>query len=168
MKTRALIAIINFLLIIVTSSAVHADCFTTAATNHGVDEDILRAIAKVESNYNPEAVNPSSHALGEMQIHPVNFAALQKYGITETDLHHACTNINVGAWILAGFIKQYGRVWRAVGAYGVGNDKSPKAEADRAIYAAKVQEALANIQRKKNKLVVVEKYIRKPVMVVLE
>ncbi len=165
MKLRGFI--VGCILLFIVSDLAQADCFSTAATNHGVDEDLLRAIAKVESNYNPEAINRASHALGEMQIHPVNFAVLRKYGITETDLHQPCTNINVGAWILAGFIKQYGHVWRAVGAYGAGNGKSPKVEAERAIYAVKVQKALEDAHRKKTQQFV-NKSPRKPVMVVLE
>ncbi len=152
-----------------TNCAAHADCFTTAAATHGVREDLLRAIAKVESNYNPEALNPTSHALGVMQIHPVNFNSLQKYDITEPDLHQPCTNINVGAWILAGFIKQYGPVWRAVGAYGAGNGKSREVEAQRAVYAAKVQQALIVLKYKpSNKASAVYKLPAWPVMVVLE
>lgn len=165
MKLRGFI--VGGILLFIVSSLAQADCFATAATNHGVDEDLLRAIAKVESNYNPEAVNRVSRALGEMQIHPVNFAALQKYGITEEDLHQPCTNINVGAWILAGFMRQYGHVWRAVGAYGVGNGKSAEVEAARAIYAVKVQKALEYVRRKKIPQLV-SKRVRRPVMVVLE
>jgi soluble lytic murein transglycosylase-like protein len=160
----------------VTSITAHADCFTNAATTYGVKEDLLRAIAKVESNYNPEALNPKSHALGVMQIHPTNFNSLQKYDITEPDLHQPCTNINVGAWILAGFIRQYGPVWRAVGAYGVGNGKGYDLELKRTIYAEKVIEAMKSPHRKKiiNPVKLEEKpHIKlespaKPVMVVLE
>jgi len=161
--------------------SVHADCFTDAANTHKVREDLLRAIAKVESNYNPEALNPDSHALGVMQIIPANFLALKKYNITEPDLHQACTNINVGAWILAGFIRQYGPVWRAVGAYGVGNGKSKEIEAQRVIYAAKIQKALFVLQGRTMPILAVDsprlrnttvstggKIPLKPVMVVLE
>lgn len=149
-------------------SVAHAGCFAVAARTQGVSENLLRAIAKVESNYNPEALNPASHALGVMQILPSNFKSLQKYDITEPDLHQACTNINVGAWILAGFIRQYGPVWRAVGAYGVGNGKSRKVEAQRGIYAAKVYAALAAVQRQGHKPMDIDKTSRRPVMMVLE
>ena len=49
-----------------------------------------------------------------------------------------------GAWVLAGFIQQYGPVWRAVGAYGVGNDR--KKDAARQKYAQLVASALARIE----------------------
>ncbi|PTT93023.1 lytic transglycosylase [Pelomonas sp. HMWF004] len=127
------------------SSSARADCFRSAAQIHHVDHRLLRAIAKVESGtkhgYNPEAVNPQSGALGVMQIMPTNFAALRKFDISEQDLHDPCTNINTGAWVLTQFLRQYGPTWRAVGAYGVGNCKSAKCEAQRATYAAKVKAA---------------------------
>jgi soluble lytic murein transglycosylase-like protein len=148
-----------------------ADCFSDAAKTHNVREDLLRAIAKVESNYNPEALNAQSHALGMMQIHPVNFKSLAKYNITEQDLHNPCTNINVGAWILADFIRQYGRVWRAVGAYGV-NNKGKHAEHQRVIYVEKVQRAMVKLNGKTPKKVfitpVAHKNPPKPQMLVME
>lgn len=157
------------------NQSAFADCFTSAAETQGISEDLLRAIGKVESNYNPEALNPKSHALGVMQILPSNFKSLEKFDITEADLHQPCTNINSGAWILAGFIKQYGPVWRAVGAYGVGNGKAKEVEAQRAIYAGKVQKALIALQGHKPKTIeaVVNKTVpvnspERPMMVVLE
>lgn len=143
--------IASFVIALLESSAIpaaraapasQAACFADAASRFHVSENLLRAIAKVESNFDPEAVNPSSRALGVMQIHPSNFVALGRYGITEKDLRDPCTNIHVGAWLLAGFIRQYGAVWRAVGGFGAGNGKRRIDERNRAAYVAKVQDTL--------------------------
>lgn len=143
-------------LLITFSSPTSADCFTTAARNTGFSEDLLRAIAQVESNYNPSALNPQTHALGVMQILPSNFPSIQKaLGITASDLRQACKNIEAGAWILLDFKKQYGAVWRAVGGYGVGNGKSKKIEMQRMIYAGKVKKALIAIRSRKHPVVLV-------------
>jgi len=74
-----------------------------------------------------------------MQIIPENIAKLRQYDISEQDLYDPCTNINTGAWILSQMFRQFGPTWRAVGAYGVGNGKGEKLEAQRAVYAAKVR-----------------------------
>jgi len=137
---------LTFLLVLFISQTATADCFLDASKRYGVNHSLLLAIAKVESNYNPEALNPDSHALGVMQIMPTNFAALKKYNIQESHLHDPCINIHVGAWILAGFMRQYGPVWRAVGGYGVGNGRTPAHERARVIYADKVQRALCKIE----------------------
>jgi soluble lytic murein transglycosylase-like protein len=103
-----------------------------------------------------------------MQIMPLHFKTLEKYGISEKDLHQACPNINVGAWVLAGFIQEYGPIWRAVGAYGVGNKKTEAAENQRVIYAAKVQRALYRLPQHKNVILPVLKNPRNPEMLVIE
>ena len=126
------------------AAAVEKDCFATAAARYQVSEDLLLAIAKIESNFEPRAVHYDSdgtHDVGVMQINSSHFARLSDQGITEdTLLNRPCTNVAVGASILAGFIQQFGATWRAVGAYGAGS--SPHKEGARHDYAARVAAAL--------------------------
>lgn len=123
----------------------YADCFTEAGQRQQISPDYLRAIVRVESNYNPSAENKNSHALGMMQILPWHFPYLEKkYHIKKDALLDPCTNIHVGAFILRGFINQYGNTWRAIGAYGVGNAKTIEAEKQRQKYADKVYAAFSS------------------------
>ena len=140
--TKALL----FLLAIVSGQALGASqsevdsCIAKAASHHHVDLNLLRAIAKVESDMNPRAQaknkNGSSDT-GLMQINDWWLPTLSKYGIKKSDLLDACTSAYVGAWILAHSIKTHGLTWRAVGAY---NSPTPK---NQRIYAEKVNAALA-------------------------
>lgn len=117
-------------------------CLQKAASLHGVDLRILKAIGKVESNLNPLAVNKNTNGTGDtglMQINDWWLPTLSKFGIKKNDLFDPCTAAYVGAWILAHEIQKHGLTWRAVGAYNSPN------EANQKIYAQKVFNALSLI-----------------------
>lgn len=129
-------------------SIAQADCFADAAHTYHVHRDYLLAIAKVESNYDHNAENKYSHAIGEMQIHPSNFKAIEKaLGYSVAALRRPCENIHAGAWVFNGFVRQYGETWRALGAYGVGNSPGKVYEEQRKIYAEKVMAALVRLRK---------------------
>lgn len=131
---------ISLLALLIVSNAARAstdECFAHAAQRRHINVNLLRAIAKVESDYRPYVTNADTNAIGEMQIMPFHLKWLQKYGIYERDLYDACTNINVGAFLLSDFIRMYGNTWRAVGAYGAGI--APNKEQARIGYARLVQ-----------------------------
>ncbi|MBI5330054.1 MAG: lytic transglycosylase domain-containing protein [Betaproteobacteria bacterium] len=110
-------------------------CVKQAALRYQVDERLINAIIQVESSGNSSAFNRNANGsedIGLMQINSSWVPVLGRYGIKRHHLYDPCTNIHVGAWVLAGNIARYGRTWRAVGAF---NAKSrPKQER----YAAKI------------------------------
>ena len=111
------------LLLIATNAAAEPLCFDEAGAQFAINPQILRAIAKVESNYNPRAVNwntNGSYDFGVMQINSSWGYALGKEWWST--LGDPCTNIKAGARILAGCMKKYGYTWEAVGCY---NSQTP-------------------------------------------
>jgi soluble lytic murein transglycosylase-like protein len=98
-------------------------CWEQAAQRYSVSADLLIAIARVESRLNPHALNRShvartgTYDIGLMQINSAHLRALAQYGIRERDLLDACTNIHIGAWLLAQKFKRHGATWDGVGAY---------------------------------------------------
>lgn len=114
-------------------------CWEDAASRYQVSSVLLYAIARTESGLNPQAIGRNTNGsrdIGLMQINSAWLPTLASHGIGERDLFEPCTNIHVGAWILAGNVSRLGYTWEAVGAY---NAASP---ALRRAYVEKVRRHL--------------------------
>lgn len=94
------------------------DIFERAAAKYNVSLDLLKAVGKQESNFNPTAVSRCG-AQGIMQLMPATAASL---GVT--DSFDPEQNIMGGAKYLAGLLNNYnGNVSFALAAYNaVGNN----------------------------------------------
>ncbi len=107
-----------------TAAPAQAYCFKEAAARYHVSATLLMAIAKTESGFNARAINRNSNGsydIGVMQINSAHLPALRQYGISERVLFdQPCANVNVGAWILARNMAQFGNTWKSVGAYNTG------------------------------------------------
>lgn len=107
----------------ITGGWARADCFAHHAARFGLEPELLRAIALVESGGRPHAVNgghqgrTGTRDLGLMQINSAWLPRLRRHGIQETDLFEPCTSIEVGAWVLSDLVARHGNTWDAVGAY---------------------------------------------------
>ena len=103
----------------------HAFCFDEAGAMYGVSPLLLKAVAQVESNMRPHAVNSThtastqSQDIGLMQINTrwLRRNPIKSLGYTEAHLYDACTSVKLGAWVLANNFTRYGSSWEAVGAY---------------------------------------------------
>lgn len=119
----------------------YGSCFHEAAARYEIDKRMLVAIAKTESGLRAGSIGPKNangtYDIGLMQINSAWLPTLSKYGITESNLKNACTNIHVGAWIFAQNIQAHGPTWKAVGAY---NARTPSKQA---AYANKVNKNYA-------------------------
>ncbi len=101
-----------------------------AAKTTGVDEELLKAVITVESNYNPRAVSPRG-AVGLMQLTPVT---ADRYGTEEERqtpasrrMLDARTNILTGARMLADLTRRYGGIDIALAAWNAGEGTVRKA-----------------------------------------
>ena len=138
---------------ILCASAASASCWEAAGARYGIHPWLLAAIAKVESGFDPSAVNSSHVArtgsvdLGLMQINSTWLPVLARHGITRERLFDPCTSITVGAWILAELFARYGVTWEAIGAYNAACVRLDPAacSARRAIYARRVEAALRKL-----------------------
>jgi soluble lytic murein transglycosylase-like protein len=102
-----------------------------AASQHGVDYELLQAVIATESGFDAQAVSPKG-ALGLMQVIPATAA---RYGVTgdrktpiEKKLFDPRTNIRTGARYLADLIRMFaGNLELAVAAYNAGENAVQRA-----------------------------------------
>lgn len=120
----------------INANAYLAYCFNRASALYRVPQDVLMAIADVESGFNPYAINvegtpyfpnnysramnivhkyrDSSMDIGIMQVNSFWFNRLHyplRYGLDP------CDDVYLGAYVLARKIKRYGYNWRGIAAY---------------------------------------------------
>ena len=100
---------------------------------------LLKAIARHESGGRTHVIATNTNGsrdIGLMQINSAWLPTLSRHGIGESDLLDPCTNIHVGAWILAANFRRLGHTWEAVGAYNAAS----RSARDR--YIARIRRAL--------------------------
>jgi soluble lytic murein transglycosylase-like protein len=135
MKSLKQIAATSTALLALTIPLSARACWEEAARKYGVNVYLLHAIAKTESSLNPTALNRANgngtYDVGLMQINSSWLPRLRAFGIAERDLYQPCVSIDVGAWILAHNIRQFGNTWAAVAAYNTPNPTRGLAYAQR-------------------------------------
>lgn len=141
--------------LVVVVPVVQATCWDDAAQRYGVSPLELAAHACVESGLRPDAVNGTHAArtgsvdLGLMQINSSHLPRLARAGISRDQLlDDPCTNLMVGAQILAEQKQRYGDSWTATGAYNAGCSalRGEACQAARARYAWRVYRAMYRLR----------------------
>jgi soluble lytic murein transglycosylase-like protein len=136
-QTRALrfplAAAVIILLLSLTTNKAAAFCFEEAGKAYGISPLLLWGIAKTESSFNSQAVNVNTNGSYDYGVMQINSSWYKTLGAeTWERLSDPCTNVYVGAWVLAQCIQRNGYTWEAVGCYNSGNPKKRK------MYARKV------------------------------
>lgn len=97
------------------------DMFSEASRKYGVSENLLKAVAKVESNFNPQATS-NKGAAGVMQLMP---ATARSLGVTNP--YDARSNIMGGAKYLKENLERYnGNIELTLAAYNAGSNNVSK------------------------------------------
>lgn len=104
------------------SSDAFCYCFEEAACRYNIAPEILYAIAKVESNFDPGAINWNKNGSYDYGVMQINSGWYKMLGADAwSQLGNPCYNVQVGAWVLAKCIKRHGYTWEAVGCYNAGS-----------------------------------------------
>jgi len=98
---------------VLTDATPYASLFREAGARHGVDPNLLAAVAKVESGFNPTA-RSSAGALGLMQFMP---STAQGMGVDPLDPASA---VDGAARLLRSHVERFGSLELALAAYNAG------------------------------------------------
>ncbi len=138
-------------------------CFNQASSKYGVPVKLLYAIAKVESDFNPYAINVNVDGRSVKEYYPktkeeakvvlnylithgynfdvgiaqINVVNIQRWGLNPYSLLNPCYNLDVSARLLRELIQRYSLSWRAIWHYN-----------GRPSYAYKVYHALMWLNNK--------------------
>ncbi len=92
-------------------------CFEEAGRLYNVSPHLLYTIAKVESNFNPRAINRNKDGTYDVGLMQINSRWKRVLGEKWKYIYDPCFNTKVGAWILSQCINRYGYTWEAIGCY---------------------------------------------------
>jgi len=108
----------SFVIIFCLPVSLYAFCFEEAGYEYRIHPAILKAIAEVESNMNPYAVNFNKNGTYDYGLMQINSSWYYVLGHKRwKKLSDPCYNVKVAAWILTQCINKYGYKWEAVGCY---------------------------------------------------
>lgn len=126
---------IPFFLLLIPLSA-QAFCFEEAGARYGVSPQILWAIAKAESNFDPAASNLNNNGSRDVGLMQINSLWKKELGEAWDFLDDPCHSVLVGAWILSRCLREFGNTWQGVGCY---HSRTPHLNER---YAARIAEIL--------------------------
>lgn len=140
-KRKKLLSIIIFILIIIAIIIVarelmmkqlykkeYSEYVSKYSQEYGVEEELVYAIIKAESNFNPDAVS-HQNAQGLMQLmYATAEEVAQKNGIqlTEENILDPEININIGTKYISELLKKYECMEVALAAYNAGSGNVDK------------------------------------------
>ncbi len=100
------------------STEAIAFCFSEAGASYGISPQLLKGIAKVESNLNPKAINRNLNGSVVMGLMQINSSWINRLNLDPHRLlTDPCYNVATGSKILQHCIDKHGYTWEAVGCY---------------------------------------------------
>lgn len=118
--------VIAFAVYVATATTAHTSnnefCFEEAGSMYDISPNLLWAIAKHESGFNPTAVNWNKNGTMDYGLLQVNSVWAGVLGTERwMNLSDPCENLKTGAWILRQCINKAGYNWKALGCYNTGS-----------------------------------------------
>ncbi|BCB97116.1 hypothetical protein JZK55_20380 [Dissulfurispira thermophila] len=93
-------------------------CFEEVGKEYGINPVLLKSIAQIESNLNPEAINKNQNGSIDIGLMQINSFWVKTLRLDPSKLiSDPCYNTTIGAKVLKQCIDRYGYTWEAVGCY---------------------------------------------------
>lgn len=87
-----------------------------------MNANLLRSIARIESNNNETAINHNRNGTTDLGIMQINSSWIKPMGLNEKELlKNPCYNVKTAAKILKKCMDKYGYTWEAIGCYNAFN-----------------------------------------------
>lgn len=97
-------------------------CFEEAARRYDLPPALLWAVAKVESNFNPSAINWNRNGSVDYGVMQINSSWRGRIGEERwRALGDPCFNIQMGAYVMADCLRRYGYTYEGIGCYNAGS-----------------------------------------------
>ena len=110
-----------FFLLLTVPAYAQKYCFNYAGTRFGVNPSLLYAVAKVESGFNPYAIDRDSNGTYDYGVMQINSVWYKTIGLHNwLNLKNVCFNIQVGAWIMSQCQERYNNTLQAIACYHSG------------------------------------------------
>ncbi|MBI5681843.1 MAG: transglycosylase SLT domain-containing protein [Deltaproteobacteria bacterium] len=152
MKCVRFIFMICIWLYLVYPGSALSFCFDEAARTYNINPLLLQAIATVESNNHPYAINVNKNGRSVKTVYPtskksaieqiknldrlgynydigigqINVKNIKGYGMDPKELFEPCKNLHASAMLLKGLIDRYGYTWDAIWRYNGSRDYALK------------------------------------------
>lgn len=117
---RKLFLVACFASSVLFAGSAYDEYFEEAGRYYNIPSELLKKIAKIESDLNPNLIGKNSNKTkdyGIMQINTIHLPQLKAYGIDEQNIMNPRINIFVGAALLQYHIRTKGYNWEAIGRY---------------------------------------------------
>ncbi|WP_305045992.1 lytic transglycosylase domain-containing protein [Geoalkalibacter sp.] len=120
-------------LVFFTGTTAQAFCFEEAGAEYDVPPGLLWAIAKVESGFDPLALQKNANGSTDFGVMQINSSWIGRWpDVNLETLRDPCGNVRIGARVLADCLQRHGYTWEGIGCYNaLSTDK-------RAAYARRV------------------------------
>ncbi|WP_305041391.1 lytic transglycosylase domain-containing protein [Geoalkalibacter sp.] len=141
MRDKGILGLLVAALLLCGGTAARAFCFEEAGAEYNVPPGLLWAIAKVESGFDPLAFQRNANGSTDFGVMQINSSWIGRWpDVSLETLRDPCSNVRIGARVLADCLERHGYTWEGIGCYNaLSIDK-------RAAYARRVIAVIERMQ----------------------